>query len=103
MSDAAPTRMTLKDPVTLGASLVGAAFAIGGALRADGSRNKQVEDNTRRIVILGKVNQAKNDLLTKFDGRTIRIETNLGMMSPARKVASGMSRTIGLSVAFTHL
>ena len=88
MTDTAPTRMALKDVITLGASLVGAAFVIGGALRADGGRDKQIDDNTRRIVILEEANQAKTDLLTKIDGRTIRIETKLEMMAPAPTVAS---------------
>jgi hypothetical protein len=84
VSDAAPSRMSLKDVITLGASLVGAAFVIGGALRADGGRDKQADDNTRRIEILERADQAKTDLLTKIDGRTIRIETKLEMMSPAK-------------------
>ncbi len=84
MSDTASSRLSIKDVITLGASLVGAAFVIGGALRADGGRDKQADDNTRRIEILERADQAKTDLLTKIDGRTIRIETKLEMMSPAK-------------------
>lgn len=81
-----PPRAALKDAITLGASIIGAAFVVGGALRADGGRGKQVEDNTRRIEILERADVAKTDLLTKIDGRTIRIETKLEMMSPAKGV-----------------
>lgn len=84
MTDATPARLSFKDVITLGASLIGAAFVIGGSLRADGGRDKQIDENTRRIVILEEANQAKTDLLTKIDGRTIRIETKLEMMSPAK-------------------
>jgi hypothetical protein len=83
VSDAAPSRLPLKDIVMLVCAIVGPIVVVGNALRADGSRDKQLDDNTRRIVILEEANQAKTDLLTKIDGRTIRIETKLEMMTPA--------------------
>lgn len=83
MSDTAPSRLPLKDIIMLGCAIVGPIVVVGNALRADGSRDKQMDDNTRRIVILEEANQAKTDLLTKIDGRTIRIETKLEMMTPA--------------------
>ena len=84
VSEPAPARIGLKDVVTLGASIVGAAFIVGGALRADGGRDAKTDDNTRRIEILERKDLSKDDLLTKIDGRTIRIETKLEMMAPAK-------------------
>jgi len=67
----------------LACAIVGPIVVVGNSVRADGNRDKQVDENTRRIVILEEANQAKTDLLTKIDGRTIRIETKLEMMTPA--------------------
>ncbi len=89
MTDAPSQRVPLKDIVMLVCAIVGPIVVVGNALKADGSRDKQIDDNTRRIVILEEANQAKTDLLTKIDGRTIRIETKLEMMTPAlTKVAA---------------
>jgi hypothetical protein len=87
VTDASPPRIGLKDVITLGASIIGAAFIVGGALRADGGRDAKTEDNTRRIEILERKDLSKDDLLTKIDGRTIRIETKLEMMAPAKNDA----------------
>lgn len=84
MSDTTTSRVGLKDVITIGASIVGAAFIVGGALRADGGRDAKTDDNTRRIEILERKDLSKDDLLTKIDGRTIRIETKLEMMAPAK-------------------
>lgn len=83
MSDATSSRLPLKDLIMLGCAIVGPIVVVGNALRADGSRDEQIDANTRRIVVLEEANQAKTDLLTKIDGRTIRIETKLEMMTPA--------------------
>ena len=83
MSDTPASRPPLKDIVMLVCAIVGPVVVVSNALRADGGRDKQIDDNTRRIVILEEANQAKTDLLTKIDGRTIRIETKLEMMTPA--------------------
>lgn len=83
MSETPALRPPLKDIVMLACAIVGPIVVVGNALRADGGRDKQIDDNTRRIVILEEANQAKTDLLTKIDGRTIRIETKLEMMTPA--------------------
>ncbi|MBE2990899.1 hypothetical protein IFR23_02605 [Sphingomonas sp. CFBP 13603] len=88
MSDAPQQRLALKDYITVGCSIIAATAIVGGVIRADGGRAAKIEDNTRRIVILEEANQAKADLLTKIDGRTIRIETKLEMMAPAPKIAS---------------
>lgn len=82
MSDTPSPRMPLKDLIMLGCAIVGPIVVVGNALRADGSRDKAVDDITRRVVILEEANIAKTDLLTKIDGRTIRIETKLEMMTP---------------------
>lgn len=82
MSDASPQRMPLKDIIMLGCAIVGPIVVVGNGLRADGSRDKAVDDLTRRVVILEEANTSKTDLLTKIDGRTIRIETKLEMMTP---------------------
>lgn len=88
MSEAPQQRMALKDLITLGCAMVGAIAVVGGVLRADGGRSEQINTNTRRIEVLEAANQAKTDLLTKIDGRTIRIETKLEMMAPAPKIAA---------------
>ena len=83
VSETPASRLPLKDIVMLVCAIVGPVVVVSNALRADGGRDKQIDDNTRRIVILEEANQAKTDLLTKIDGRTIRIETKLEMMTPA--------------------
>ncbi len=88
VTDAPQQRMTLKDYIMLGCSIVGPTAVVGGMFRADGGRAAQINTNTHRIEVLEAANQAKTDLLTKIDGRTIRIETKLEMMAPAPKIAS---------------
>ena len=88
MSEPSNGRPPLKEIVMLVCAIVGPVVVVSNALRADGGRDKQIDDNTRRIVILEEANQAKTDLLTKIDGRTIRIETKLEMMAPAPKIAA---------------
>lgn len=73
--------------LSLGCALIGAVVIIGGALRADGSRDKQLDDNTRRIERLETADTEKRDTLNKIDGRTIRIETTLQMIVPAKEQA----------------
>lgn len=84
MSDAATARLRFREVVPIVASILGAAMMVGGAMRADGGRDKQIEENTRRIEVLENSDKSKTDLLTKIDGRTIRIETKLEMMAPAK-------------------
>lgn len=84
MTAAAPARTTWKEYAGIVCAIVSAAFVIGGALRADGGRDKQLDDNTRRIEALERADTAKADVLTKIDGRTIRIETKLEMMAPTK-------------------
>ena len=77
--------MPIKDLITLGCAIVGAMVVIGGVVRSDGSRTAQLEDNTRRIESLERSDQTRTDLISKIDGRTIRIETKLEMMAPPAK------------------
>lgn len=88
MTDAPQQRLALKDVVMLCCAVVAPLAVVGGMFRADGNRSAQIDTNTRRIEVLEAANQAKTDLLTKIDGRTIRIETKLEMMAPAPKVAT---------------
>ncbi|MFZ3485176.1 hypothetical protein [Sphingomonas sp. 3-13AW] len=69
----------------LACAVIGPAAVVGGALRSDGGRDKQIDDNTRRIEALEAKDLAKSDILQKIDGRTIRIETKLEMMVPAKE------------------
>lgn len=85
MADA--PRLTLKEAVPILCSLAGLAVVVSGALRVDGGRDKQIEENTRRIEALETKDLAKTDLLNKIDGRTIRIETKLEMIVPAKEVS----------------
>ncbi|MBM7407047.1 MULTISPECIES: hypothetical protein [Sphingomonas] len=86
MTDAPSAKPSWKDGIGIVCALVSAAFVISGALRADGGRDKQLEDNTRRIESLERSDAAKGDVLTKIDGRTIRIETTLEMMKAAKEM-----------------
>ena len=88
MSDAPQQRLALKDIIMICCAVVAPLAMVGGMFRADGNRSAQIDTNTRRIEVLEAANQAKTDLLTKIDGRTIRIETKLEMMAPAPKIAA---------------
>ena len=88
MTDAPPSRLALKDIIMVCCAVVAPLAVVGGMFRADGNRSAQIDTNTRRIEVLEAANQAKTDLLTKIDGRTIRIETKLEMMAPAQKIAA---------------
>ncbi|KQN15604.1 hypothetical protein [Sphingomonas sp. Leaf28] len=88
MSDAPQQRLALKDIIMVCCAVVAPLAVVGGMFRADGNRSAQIDTNTRRIEVLEAANQAKTDLLTKIDGRTIRIETKLEMMAPAPKMAA---------------
>lgn len=84
MTDTLPPRLSLKEAVPIICSVAGLAIVAGGALRADGGRDKQIEDNTRRVERLEAADSAKTTLLDQIDGRTIRIETKLEMIVPAK-------------------
>jgi len=88
VSDAPQQRLALKDIIMICCAVVAPLAMVGGMFRADGNRSAQIDTNTRRIEVLEAANQAKTDLLTKIDGRTIRIETKLEMMAPAPKIAA---------------
>ena len=88
MTDTPPSRLALKDIIMMCCGAVAPLAVVGGMFRADGNRSAQIDTNTRRIEVLEAANQAKTDLLTKIDGRTIRIETKLEMMAPAPKIAA---------------
>jgi len=88
VSDAPQQRLALKDIIVMCCAVVAPLAMVGGMFRADGNRSAQIDTNTRRIEVLEAANQAKTDLLTKIDGRTIRIETKLEMMAPAPKIAA---------------
>jgi hypothetical protein len=88
VSDAPQQRLALKDIIMVCCAVVAPLAVVGGMFRADGNRSAQIDTNTRRIEVLEAANQAKTDLLTKIDGRTIRIETKLEMMAPAPKIAA---------------
>ncbi|MEG8050163.1 hypothetical protein QP178_09805 [Sphingomonas aurantiaca] len=88
MSDAPQQSLALKDIIMVCCAVVAPLAVVGGMFRADGNRSAQIDTNTRRIEVLEAANQAKTDLLTKIDGRTIRIETKLEMMAPAPKMAA---------------
>jgi len=88
VSDAPQQRLALKDIIMVCCAVVAPLAVVGGMFRADGNRSAQIDTNTRRIEVLEAANQAKTDLLTKIDGRTIRIETKLEMMAPAPKMAA---------------
>ncbi len=89
MADGTPApRLGLKDLVPIICSLAGLLFLVAGVLRADGGRDKQLDDNTRRIERLEAADSAKTETLSRIDGRTIRIETKLELIVPAKGAAA---------------
>lgn len=80
-------RMTWDKIASIAMSALGLLFVVRGALMADGSRENQIEQNTRRIEKLEAADSAKTDLLRTIDGRTIRIETKLELIVPAKGVS----------------
>lgn len=88
MADApAAPRSVFKDWAPIACAVASLAVVVAGALRVDGGRDKQIEENTRRIERLEAADTAKTELLTKIDGRTIRIETKLEMIVPIKEEA----------------
>ncbi len=86
MTDSPIPRLSFKELVPIICSIAGLAVVMSGALRADGGRDKQVEDNTRRIERLEAADAAKTETLSRIDGRTIRIETKLELIVPPKGV-----------------
>jgi hypothetical protein len=86
MTASASAKPSWKDAIGILCAIISAAFVISGALRADGGRDKQLDENTRRIEALERSDAAKTDVLGKIDGRTIRIETTLEMMKTAKEM-----------------
>lgn len=85
MADPPPApRLTFKDVVPIVCSLAGLFAVLGGAMRADGGRDKQLDDDTRRIGRLEAADVAKTETLNRIEGRTIRIETKLELIVPAK-------------------
>ena len=82
MTETLAQRLQIKDIVMLACAIVGPIVVVGNGFRVDGDRAAKIEDLARRVVVLEEANIAKTDLLTKIDGRTIRIETKLEMMTP---------------------
>jgi hypothetical protein len=84
VTDAPAARMTFKEVVPIACSVVGLAVVLGGVIRVDGSRDQQLAENTRRIdAVEADVRDVKVRLYT-IDGRTIRIETTMQMIVPAK-------------------
>ncbi len=92
MADAEPApRLTWDKVVPIAISAVSLAVIVGGVVRADGGQetklSEQMADRTRRIERLEAADSAKTDLLRTIDGRTIRIETKLELIVPAKGAA----------------
>jgi hypothetical protein len=65
-------------------SVGGLVVVLSGVIRVDGSRDQQLAENTRRIdAVEADVRDVKVRLYT-IDGRTIRIETTMQMIVPAK-------------------
>lgn len=77
----APTRLTTKELLTLGSTLIAAAAVVFGVIRTDGQREQrlvQVETDVRQIQ---ERENRRQDLLNAIDVRTARIEATLQMMT----------------------
>ena len=85
---AAAPRLGFKELVPIVCSIAGLLVVLSGALRADGGRDKQLDDNTRRIERLEAADSAKTETLSRIDGRTIRIETKLELIVPTKGVTT---------------
>lgn len=89
MANPAPiVRLGFKDLVPIVCSIAGLLVVLSGVLRADGGRDKQLDDNTRRIERLEAADSAKTETLSRIDGRTIRIETKLELIVPSKGVTA---------------
>lgn len=88
MTDSPAGRLTWDKITPIAMSAIGLAVVLGSALRADGGQEtklaEQIADRTRRIERLEAADSAKTDLLRTIDGRTIRIETKLELIVPAK-------------------
>lgn len=85
---ASPPRLSFKEMVPIVCSIAGLLVVLSGVLRADGGRDKQLDDNTRRIERLEAADTAKTETLSRIDGRTIRIETKLELIVPSKGVTA---------------
>jgi hypothetical protein len=84
VTEAAVSRLTFKEVVPIACSIASLAVVLGGVLRVDGGRDQQLAENTRRIdAVEADVRDVKVRLYT-IDGRTIRIETTMQMIVPAK-------------------
>lgn len=84
MTDATTApRITWKEILMLGCSMVGPAAIVGGALQSTGRGDKQVEENTRRIVAL----ETSDRNITVLSERMARIETKLEMLVSLKDAA----------------
>jgi hypothetical protein len=84
VTDAPAARMTWDKVIPIACSVAGLAVVLAGVVRVDGSRDQQLAENTRRIdAVEADVRDVKVRLYT-IDGRTIRIETTMQMIVPAK-------------------
>ncbi len=77
----APSRISVKDIITVACAIVGAAFVISGPIRGDGQREQRLQIAETKIGQLELRDERRSDLLNKIDIRTARIETKLEMMT----------------------
>jgi hypothetical protein len=84
MTDAPAAKLTWDKLIPIACSVGGLVVVLSGVIRVDGSRDQQLAENTRRIdAVEADVRDVKVRLYT-IDGRTIRIETTMQMIVPAK-------------------
>jgi hypothetical protein len=88
MTDAPAAKLTWDKLIPIAMSATGLAVVLGGVTSDDGKRSQKLEDFGVRIQKLEAADSAKTDLLRTIDGRTIRIETKLELIVPAKAGAS---------------
>jgi hypothetical protein len=84
MSDVPTSKLSFRDVFTMVCSAGSVTALIVGSISASGERAGKLDENTKAIARLDAADIAKTELLSKIDGRTIRIETKLEMIAPTK-------------------
>lgn len=85
MSDTQPGGgLAFKDIFMMACSAAGLAALIASPIVGYGGLKEKLDINAQRITKLEAADAAKTEVLTKIDGRTIRIETKLEMIVPSK-------------------
>lgn len=77
-----PPRFAWKDAIIIACGIVSPLALVGSAVRTDGSRDRQLDDVTRRVERLEATQEASGKLILD---RLARIETKVEVLLPAKQ------------------